>query len=64
MKIISILKLLFFGLFIVSCTNSNINSVEENEIFNQSPKEKLPNSPSGKRRSSLAVLTQDSCKIS
>ena len=38
--------------------------IEENEIFNQSPKEKFPDSPSGKRRSSLAVLTQDSCKIS
>ena len=38
--------------------------IEENEIFSQSPKEKFPNSPNGKRRSSLAVLTQDSCKIS
>ena len=42
--------------------------LEEDEILNQSPKNsgKIPGSPltNGRRRSSLAVLRRDSCKIS
>ena len=38
--------------------------IDEDEVFCKSSKPKFPTSPSGKRRSSLAVLTQDSCQIS
>ena len=37
--------------------------IEEDEVFNNSPK-RFPTSPGGKRRSSLAVLSHETCRIS